>query len=399
MRKTRPLRCLQAVWAFPTRTLVAPRRRLEIPAELARVGARRPLVVTDSGVAKQGFFSEFVDDLGRAGLHITTFAEVHPNPLDTDVSRGVATYRAAGADSVVCVGGGSAMDAGKCVAMCAESGLQLSECDYDVPYGEQAPPRDEGRLVPCVAVPTTAGTGAEMNSGSMYTDTAARVKRCAGHRDLPLISVLDPELTLSLPPSLTAWTGLDALVHALEAFFVVDYHPMCDSIALQAMRRIQRNLLPACADGSTDLAVRGEMLAASAMAAVAFQKGLGAVHGLSEPIGAVFDTHHGLTNAVLLPFVLRDLGGAIEERCAEIAHALSLAGTCSGAAAVLGWVEELSGLLGIPRRLGELKPEIASLDDAAIRDLAAKAERNPTGFANIVRFDAADYERVLRAAL
>lgn len=237
-----------------------------------------------------------------------------------------------------------------------------------------------------------------MNSGSMYTDTAAGVKRCAGHAALPLTAVLDAELTVGLPPTLTAWTGMDALVHALEAIFVRAYHPMCDAIGLRALRMIQEHLGAAHADGG-NLAAREGMLVASSLAAVAFQKGLGAVHGLSEPIGAVYDAHHGLTNAVLLPHVLRDLArtspAALEEPCAEVARALRLPSEGSGTTAVIAWVDELIERLGIPRRLGEL----ISMDGAAKEAMAIKAEANPTGHTNIVLFSAEDYSRILDAAL
>jgi len=382
-------------WGFPVRTLVGAGARSKIAGVLGESGARRPLVVTDAGLAGQGFFQELLRGFERDGLRASVFAEVHPNPLDRDVALGADAYRRGGCDSIVCVGGGSGLDGGKCVAMVAESGLRLQDCDYFA----QAPALPAGgRLVPCVTVPTTAGTGAEMDSGSMYTDTEAKVKRCAGHAALPLTAVLDPELSLGLPPSLTAWTGMDALVHAMEAFLAPGCHPMCDSIALAAMQKIQRNLLRAVADGS-DLEARHEMLMASAMAAVAFQKGLGAVHGLSEPLGAVYGVHHGLTNAVLLPYVLRDLGAVIEDRCADIAHALRLPPGGSRAGAVVAWIGELSEQLAIPSRLRDVEPSLEHAAPDDISELARKAAANPTGFTNFVRWDVEDYARILRIAI
>lgn len=383
------LRALRSEWLFPVRTIVGAGRRLEIPALLASRGASKPLVVTDRSLAEWDAFRGILAGLSEAGLKPTAFTEVSPNPLDTDIASGAQLYRDVSADSLVIIGGGSALDAGKSIAMIAESGLKLAECDY---FADPRPVPAGGRLAPCVLVPSTAGTGAEMNSGSMYTDTRELVKRCAGHPELPITVVLDPEVTLSLPASLTAWTGMDAVVHALEAFFVPDYHPMCDGIALEALRRIQYNLPRAYADGS-DLEARTEMLVASSMAAVAFQKGLGAVHGLSEPIGAVFNTHHGWTNAVILPHMLRDLGGAIEERCSIVAHALHLPKTgSSSTAAVTAWAEELNEKMNIPNRLG------LSFDEGKLQEMAVKAAQNPTGFTNAVPFSAEDYARVLRAA-
>eukprot|EP00931_Biecheleriopsis_adriatica_P121246 TRINITY_DN96332_c0_g1_i1.p1 TRINITY_DN96332_c0_g1~~TRINITY_DN96332_c0_g1_i1.p1 ORF type:complete len:394 (+),score=85.59 TRINITY_DN96332_c0_g1_i1:37-1218(+) len=393
MHFSRAARCAVTEWNFPLRTLVGYGASRQIPQILG--AGSRPLVVTDPGLAKQPFFTSLVSDFERAGLHPILFTDVHPNPRDTDVEAGVKLYHEAAATSVICVGGGSALDAGKCMAMVAKSKLQLAECDY---FADSPTIPEGGELVPCITVPTTAGTGAEMDSGSMYTDTKALVKRCAGHTELPLTAVLDPELTLALPPKLTAWTGMDAVVHALEALFVPMYHPMADGIALEALRRIDRSLLAAYQDGSNREA-REDMLVSSAMAAVAFQKGLGAVHGLSEPTGAVYDVHHGLTNAVLLPYILRDISGVIEDKCKEVAHTLRLpvASSGSSSAAVVAWAEGMNEKLAIPARLGDILPH--TLDEGALLELADKAANNPTGFTNAVRYDAKDYERVLRNAL
>jgi len=324
---------------------------------------------------------------------VSLFSQVHPNPRDTDIAEGVEYYKATSSDSVICVGGGSGLDAGKCIAMVAESALPLEVMDYFA-----APPLlpAGGRLVQCITVPTTAGTGAEMDSGAMYTVTREGIKRCAGHADLPLIAVLDPELSLSLPPTLTAWTGADALVHAVEAYLVPTYHPMCDGIALQALQKIAKNLPLAVADGS-NLDARSEMLVAAALAGVSFQKGLGAVHGLSEPIGAVYETHHGLTNAILLPFVLQELGTAINDHCAEIIKVLGLPASQTHASTVLiDWAKELNQQLQIPEKLSDL---LGDLNDSAVQQLAVKAESNPTGFTNFRRFTVDDYTKVIRAAL
>jgi len=271
--------------------------------------------------------------------------------------------------------------------------MGLEAMDY---FGTSPPLPVGGRLVQCITVPTTAGTGAEMDSGSMYTVTCEGIKRCAGHADLPLIAVLDPELSLSLPPTLTAWTGADALVHAIEAYLVPTYHPMCDGIALQALKKIAKNLPWAVADGS-DLNARTEMLVAAALAGVSFQKGLGAVHGLSEPIGAVYETHHGLTNAILLPYVLQEIGTASNDQSEEIIKALGLPASQGHASPVLiDWVKGLNQQLQIPEKLSDL---LGDLSDNAVQQLAVKAESNPTGFTNFRRFNVDDYARVIRTAL
>jgi len=366
--------------------------RFEIPCVLAKNGLSKPLVVTDAKLAQQPLFADFLCDLKVRGLHTTPFAEVSPNPLDVDIANGARAYRQVGADCIIAIGGGSGMDSGKSIAMVAESGLSLQSCDY---FSESPPVANGGRLVPCITVPTTAGTGAEMDSGSMYTDTAARVKRCAGHTSLSVTAVLDPVLTLGLPPSLTAWTGMDALVHALEALFVPVYHPMCDAIALQALGKIRNNLLLAYSNNQ-DVNARMEMLVASAMAAVSFQKGLGAVHGLSEPLGAVYDVHHGLANAVILPHMLRDLAEHIDEPCGHIVRALRLPPAVGGnVASVIQWVDELVQQLEIPTRLSD----VAQIEGHHIPELAGKAADNPTGFTNALRYSVSDYERVIRRAL
>jgi len=392
MRASRLLRNVCGEWNFPVRTLVGPKRRHDIKTVLAERGSHRPLLVTDKGLASQPFFQDMLEDLKSTGLKVTVFNGVHPNPLDTDVEQGVEVYKSSASDSVICVGGGSALDGGKCIAMTAESCLPLSAMDY---FAESPTLPPAGRLVPCITVPTTAGTGAEMDSGSMYTNTKEKIKQCAGHTSLPLVAILDPELSLGLPKTLTAWTGADALVHAIEAFFVPAYHPMCDGIALQAMQKIHRYLPLAVEDGS-NLEARGEMLVASALAGVSFQKGLGAVHGLSEPIGAVYDSHHGLTNGILLPHVLRELGTATDDHCAEIIKVLGLPSGGRPSTVVIDWVEGFREQLQIPASLSEL---LGDLDDDAVKELALKAEKNPTGFTNFRPFDAEDYTRVIRRAL
>jgi alcohol dehydrogenase class IV len=424
-------------------------------------------VVTDPHVANLPWFHDFLDHMREdrdkaqsAGSSkpwdVAVYSGVHGNPLESDVMEAVELYRSHGADSVVCVGGGSGLDAGKCVAMIAESGFETLhhpalDCLHDGPEVGARPPQKESpgsggrnRLVPCVALATTSGTGAEMDSAAMFTDESKGEKRCAGHRDLPLAVILDAETTLGLPEKLTAWTGMDAAVHAIEALLVPDfYHPMCDGAALQALSKIDRNLKPsvACArewtesnmkldlTGNADetcerlahhLMVRQEMLVASALAAVGFQRGLGAVHGVSEPIGAVLNTHHGLTNAVLLPYFLRDMEQQFsgketprpygqnlaslrqewESKCSDIARLLDLRSrypsSSNAITQVIDWAAGLCIDMGIPEKLGDI---VSANQEIDIESLAVKAERNQTGFGNAIRYTAEDYERVLRKAL
>eukprot|EP00933_Yihiella_yeosuensis_P001788 TRINITY_DN10297_c0_g1_i2.p1 TRINITY_DN10297_c0_g1~~TRINITY_DN10297_c0_g1_i2.p1 ORF type:complete len:491 (+),score=66.64 TRINITY_DN10297_c0_g1_i2:61-1533(+) len=480
-------------WTFPVQTIVGPGRRAEIRRLLDHVcmtprcvsfnadkqKARRPLVVTDPHMTKLPWFEDFVekirgqDGTGSEKWDVAVFSKVHGNPLDTDVAEAVALYHEHGADCIVAVGGGSAMDAGKCVAMTAESGFHLQSPELDF-FGDgdevSAPPPSSGtqtnRLVPCVAVATTAGTGVEMDSASMITLTEKKEKYCVGHRYLPLAAVLDAETTLGLPATMTAWTGLDAVVHALEAYLVPELdQPLCDGSALQALVKLDRSIrrsvecaqewsengmkmipfeqaVSQTASGylvsdtySEHLYVRQEMLVGSALAAIAFQRGLGGIHSLSEPIGAVFgNTHHGLTNAVLMPHVLRDLDEQFSktnagtrpygqdlgllrqewlQKCADVSHVLRLsdrgsAYNTSPVTQVIDWAESLCQDLRIPEKLGTIiqpsgqeasQDHTFKFDESQLLEIAAKAERNPTGFGNAIRYTVDDYERVLQRSV
>ena len=355
-------------------------------------GVSRPLVVADTGGDRAGVVSV----LEQAGLRPLLFAGAEPNPTDTNCQEGAAEFHAHSADSVVAVGGGSALDCGKCIAMVAGSHLEVRELEWTLP----TPDLGSNVLPPVWTLPTTAGTGAEMDAPSMLTLTSERRKLCLTHSSLRIHAVIDPELTLTLPANLTAWTGMDALTHALEALSVDAYHPMCDGIALEALRLIDTWLPTAFEDGS-HLEARSNMLAASAMAAVAFQKGLGAVHGLSEPIGAVHNTQHGLTNAIILPIVLQANREVIRPKCELVANYLTLpppkpgySQIDDGFTRVCCWVDSLSKRLDIPTSLREI-----GLSEANVAELAVKAEANPTGWDNPIRFDAASYERICHSAL
>lgn len=386
-------------WHFPVPTHFGAGRAEELGSVLKSQGSSRPLLVTDRGLAESSLVSGLMDGMSAAGLRPLLFAGIQANPTDVNVAAGARAFREHEADGVVAMGGGSALDGGKCIAMVARTGVPLPNFEWTndpVSGVEPMVVGDASRgIPPVVAIPTTAGTGAEMNAASMYTDTAAQVKRCVTHPACRITVIADPLLTVSLPAHLTAWTGMDALTHAIEAYCVDAYHPMCDGIALEAMALIKRWLPVAHADGS-DVEARAHMLAASSLAAAAFQKGLGAVHGLSEPIGAVHDTQHGLTNAIILPRALRANGAAIEDKCCRIAHNLALrrSSSSSGVDAVVEWVEELSASLGIPRSLRDI-----GLDSSTAALCAAKAEANPTGWTNPIRFSASDYEELFRQSL
>jgi len=330
-----------------------------------------------------------MENLRGAGLTPALFGEVAANPTDVNIADGARLFRSHDADMVIAVGGGSGLDAGKAIAMVSRSHLPVGDFEWTLPPPELA----AGTIPPVLTVPTTAGTGAEMDAASMYTDTTAMVKRCVTHPMCEVTVVADPLLTVSLPAHLTAWTGMDALTHALEAYFVDAYHPMCDAIALESMRMIHQWLPIAYSEGA-NVEARGQMLTASAMAAVAFQKGLGGVHGLSEPIGAVHNTQHGLTNAVLLPHLLVHNRSVIETKCSMIVQCVGLERGISDFDTVMGWVLRFREDLAIPNSLAEL-----GIDESTATLCAAKAEANPTGHTNPILLTAKDYEGIFRASL
>ena len=381
-------------WAFPVPVTFGAGRIAALPELMKSKGVTRPLVITDKG----GDRHKIADLIAGAGcgLRPVLFDQVEPNPTDVCVRNAAALFHAERCDAIVAIGGGSGLDGGKSAAMVAGSGLPVANFEWTLPPVKLA----AGALPPVWLVPTTAGTGAEMDSASMVTDTTKKIKICVAHPDLRTHVVMDPKLTLTLPATLTAWTGMDALTHALEALSVDMYHPMCDGIALEALRLIQAWLPVAYRDGS-NLEARSQMLAASCMAAVAFQKGLGATHGLSEPIGAVHNTQHGLTNAIVLPVVLRANRRVIEAKCELVARYLALPAPPpaystrdGGFERVAYWVDCLSDNLAIPTTLRAI-----GLDERSKAALGVKAEANPTGWTNPIRFTAAEYEAIYQKAL
>lgn len=377
-----------ADWSYPTRMRFGPGRVRELPDVLAELGARRPLIVTDVGLATHAMIRGAAAACRGAGLDAEVFANVESNPTGTNVERGVAAYREGSHDVVVGIGGGSGLDAAKAIALMA--GQTRPIWDFE-DVGDNWKRVDAAAVAPAVAIPTTAGTGSEVGRASVILDEDAQAKRIVFHpRMLPATVISDPELTVGLPPALTAATGLDALAHCFEAYCAPGFHPMADGIALEGLRRIARWLPTAYADGA-NLEARGQMLVAASMGATAFQKGLGAVHALSHPIGARFGTHHGRTNAVLLPYVLVFNRAALTDEMRVLARALGRSG--DGVDAVLGWLLELRADLGIPHTLGEL-----GVPEDAITELAKLALEDPSAAGNPVPLTVDRLERLLAAS-
>ena len=293
----------------------------------ADVGITRPLMVTDKLLADQAITKSVFEQLTAAGLDAGLFCDVDPNPTDANVASGVAAYRAGNHDGVVAFGGGSGLDLGKAVAFMA--GQTRPIWDFE-DVGDWWTRANADAIAPVIAVPTTAGTGSEVGRASVITDKANHRKKIIFHpKMLPVTVICDPELTVGLPPALTAGTGLDALAHCVEAFSSPHFHPMSQGIALEGMRLVKAYLPRAYEDGS-DIEARTQMMVAASMGAVAFQKGLGAIHALSHPIGATHNTHHGTTNAVFMPPVLRLNAPAIRDRFDQAAAYLGIDGGLDG---------------------------------------------------------------------
>lgn len=377
---------LQGTWRFPTEILAGAGRIRELPGRARDLSLRRALIVSDAGVARLPFFSALLAAFEAEGIATASFTGTHPDPLAADVTAGLAAFRAHEAELIVALGGGSALDCGKAIALAAATARPLWEFEItrEPPALDRAPP-------PIFAVPTTAGTGSEVGRAAVITDPEASRKVILLHpRILPALAVLDPELTLGLPANLTAWTGMDALAHNLEAYCVAVWHPMADGIALEGMRLI-RDALPTATATGADLSARASMLAAASMGATAFQKGLGAIHSLSHPIGAHCHAHHGLTNAVLMPYVLEYNRSAIESKIAAAARAL---GINDGFPAFRDWTLRLRDQLSIPHTIASLGVTAEMLDT-----LALEAEQDPNTPDNPRPADRAAMRRILDAAL
>ena len=348
---------LTADWSYPTTIRFGAGRIQELPSACGEANIRTPLFVTDRGLAALPLTRAALDVLDAAGLGRSIFSDVDPNPSDRNLQAGLARFREGGHDGVVAFGGGSGLDLGKAVAFMSGQSRPVWDFEDIGDWWRRAIP--DG-IAPVVAVPTTAGTGSEVGRTSVILNAETHVKKIIFHpRVLPTVVIIDPELTVDLPKPITAGTGMDAFAHCLEAYCSPYYHPMGQGIALEGMRLVHENLLRAYADG-TDLVARANMMAAATMGAVAFQKGLGAIHALSHPVGAVYDTHHGTTNACVMPYVLDFNRSAVEDRLAIAAAYLGLRG---GYAAFYDRVMELREELGIPKTLTELGVSRQGLDE------------------------------------
>ncbi|MDW6025030.1 iron-containing alcohol dehydrogenase [Mesorhizobium sp. BAC0120] len=365
-------------WNYPTTVRFGAGRISELPDALAATGIKRPLFVTDPGLAKLPVVARSLKILEDAKVPYAVFSEVKPNPVESNLTAGIEAFRKGKHDGVIAFGGGSALDLGKLIAF--QAGQTRSIWDFE-DIGDWWTRADPDGIVPIVAVPTTAGTGSEVGRAGVITNEATHTKKVIFHpKMLPAIVIADPELTAGMPPFITAGTGMDALAHCLEAYCAPGYHPMADGIAVEGIRLVFENLPKAFANGN-DLVARANMMAAAAMGATAFQKGLGAIHSLSHPIGALYDTHHGMTNAVFMPYVLAFNREAVEERIARLAAYCGIKGGFDGFAKAVG---KLRKELKVPHTLPDLIKglEMDKKRKALIADMAVV---DPTAGGNPVK--------------
>lgn len=356
---------LTANWSYPTAIRFGAGRISEIGAACAAVGIKKPLLITDRGLAGMDITTRTLDLMEAAGLGRAIFADVDPNPNEKNAAAGVQAFKEGGYDGVIAFGGGSGLDLGKLVAFLAGQTRPLWDFEDIGDYWTRA---DADAIAPIIAVPTTAGTGSEVGRASVITNSETEEKKIIFHpKFLPSVVICDPELTVGMPKFITAGTGLDAFAHCVEAFCSPHYHPMSQGIALEGMRLVKDYLPRAYADGS-DLEARAQMMSAAAMGATAFQKGLGAIHALSHPIGAIHHTHHGTTNAVCMPAVLQFNKPAIATPLAGAAAYLGIDGGFEG---FCNFVDELNASLGIPKslsKLGVTSPDVERIVDGALND-------------------------------
>jgi alcohol dehydrogenase class IV len=369
---------LVSKWNFPTTVRFGAGRIAELPDAVTAAGIKRPLFVTDPGLAKLPVVARTLKILDDAKVPYAVFSDVTPNPLESNLTAGIAAFKKGGHDGVIAFGGGSALDLGKLVAF--QAGQTRPVWDFE-DIGDWWTRADGDAVVPIVAVPTTAGTGSEVGRAGVLTNEATHTKKIIFHpRMLPAIVIADPELTVGMPPFITAGTGMDAFAHCLEAYCSPGYHPMADGIAVEGIRLVFENLPKAFGNGK-DLTARANMMSAAAMGATAFQKGLGAIHSLSHPIGALYDTHHGMTNAVFMPYVLAFNRDAIEERIARLAAYCGIKGGYDGfAKAVLKLRKELK----VPHTLPSLVKGL-DMDKKRKGLIADMAIVDPTAGSNPVK--------------
>ena len=376
-------------WNFPTRIWFGDGRLDELAKACGQLGMQRPLLVTDRGLAGLDFVQRARELLNGAGLGDAFHSDVEGNPTGHHVDLGVSVYCENECDGVIAIGGGSAMDVAKSVALVARQTRPLWDFE-DV--GDNWKRADAAAIAQVIAIPTTAGTGSEVGRAAVILNESAREKNILFQPGmLPAIVISDPVLTVGLPPNITAWTGVDAFTHALEAWCAPGYHPMADGIAIEAMKMILR-WLPRAVGNGADLEARGHMLVAASMGATAFQKGLGSIHSVSHVLGALYNTHHGLANAVVLPYGVAHNARYLDDRVGELCTALGIPG--DDTTALVQRLLEFRTELAIPENLSEL-----GIDDSAAEEIGRRALADPSTGTNAGPISADEFSALFTDAV
>jgi len=380
---------ITGAWNFPTRVITGAGRIAELPDACKAHGIARPLLITDRGLAETDLVAGIAQRIRDAGIPISIFSDVKANPTESNLRAGIDAFKAGGHDGVVAVGGGSALDVGKCVAFMVAQSRPVWDFEDIGDWWTRA---NTDGVAAIIAVPTTAGTGSEVGRAGVITREETHEKKIIFHPlMMPKVAIEDPELAVGLPPFLTMATGMDALAHCFEAYCVRAFHPLADGIALEGMKIID-TYLPRAVENGRDLEARAYMFAAASMGATAFQKGLGAIHSVSHPVGARYDTHHGLTNGVVFPYVVLCNKADIADKIPHIARALDLLGRDFDA--VLDWILSFRKKLGVPHTLAEL-----GVKEADAKAIAADAVKDPTAAANPRQLSEAEFEQLTLAAI
>jgi len=375
-------------WNYPTAIRAGIGRISELADACETLGMKSPLLVTDPGLAALPMVTDALAGCVEAGLDCRLFSNIKGNPTGKNVNDGVTAFRGGKHDGVIAFGGGSALDAAKTIAFMSGQNADLWSF---VDEGDNWSKAIESGIAPIVAVPTTSGTGSEVGRAAVITDDVNHVKKIIFHpRILPGIVILDPELTVGLPAKITAATGMDALSHNLEAYCSPFYHPMAEGIAIEGIRLVKQFLPQAVTNGS-NLDARMQMLVSSSMGATAFQRGLGGMHALAHPLGALYDAHHGMLNAILMPYVLKANQTVIAEKLSRLALYIGLEGNFE---AFLQWVLDLRELLDIPHSLAAI-----GIDAEQAELVGRMAIEDPTAGGNPITFTAAEYSQLFKNAV
>ena len=378
---------MNANWNYPTAIRTGAGRVSELADVCRDLNMNAPLLVTDPGLAALPMVADVVANCEAAGLSIAVFSDIKPNPTGSNVDDGIAVYRTGKHDGVIAFGGGSGLDAAKAIAVAANQSCSLWDLE-DI--GDNWLNADPDKIPPIIGVPTTSGTGSEVGRASVIINEAEHKKANIYHpKMLPDCVILDPELTVSLPAGLTAATGMDALSHNLEAFCSPLYHPMAEGIAIEGIRLVKEYLPTAVADGS-NIEARTQMIVASAMGATAFQRGLGGMHALAHPFGAIYDVHHGMLCAILMPYVLKANYSEINTRIARLARYLDLEPDFD---AFLNWIVSMRKDIGIHHALSAIIPE-----DSRLSEIGEMAVVDPSAETNPILHDAVAYAGIARNA-